>query len=91
MTISLDPDMEKFIADRVKSGRYASPQDVLRAGLATLEKHESIETMSSSELEAIYPGWRDRVAEGVADERAGRISDGEAFFEELEREEQEAE
>jgi antitoxin ParD1/3/4 len=91
MNILLDPSLERFITERVRSGRYASPEDVVRAGFASLEQQENVASMSTTELEAIYPSFREKVAEGLADEKAGRFSDGDAFFAELEREDQEIE
>jgi putative addiction module CopG family antidote len=85
VTIVLDPDLEKFIAERLRSGRYASPEEVLRAGFASLEQQESITSILTSEIERIYPGFREKIVEGLADERAGRFSDGEVFFAELQR------
>jgi putative addiction module CopG family antidote len=89
MGLTLDPELEKLIEEKVRSGRYATPQDVVRAGLASLEQQESIAAMSTEEFEAIFPGFRRKIAEGVADEQAGRMSDGEEFFDQLEREDRE--
>lgn len=87
MTIVLNSELEEFIAERVRSGRYSSAEEVLRAGFASLEQQEEITSMPTAEFEAIYPEFREKITEGLADERAGRFSDGEAFFGELEREE----
>ncbi|HET6248101.1 MAG TPA: type II toxin-antitoxin system ParD family antitoxin [Tepidisphaeraceae bacterium] len=86
MNVLLGSELEKLIVARVRSGRYATAEDVIRAGLASLEQQEGVESMSTSELEAVFPGFRQRIAEGMADEKAGRMSDGDAFFDELERE-----
>lgn len=88
MTLSLGPELEQFIEEKVRSGQYASREDVVRAGLATLMQHDRLEQRPLDELEAIFPGFRDKIAEGLADARAGRLSDGDAFFDELEREDQ---
>ena len=37
-------------------------------------------------LEAMYPGINEMIAEGLAAAEAGDVSDGEEFFDELERE-----
>lgn len=40
MKISLSPDVERLIAERVQSGRYATADDVVREGLELLRQHE---------------------------------------------------
>ena len=89
MTLTLGSDLEKLIDAKVRSGRYPTAEDVIRAGLVSLEQQEGIESMSTSELETVFPGFRQKIAEGLTDERAGRMTDVDAFFDELEREEQE--
>jgi antitoxin ParD1/3/4 len=42
-SISLGQYFEKFINDEVKSGRYASPSDVIRSALRLLELEEKKE------------------------------------------------
>jgi putative addiction module CopG family antidote len=37
MTLKLPPDVEQFIEDRVRSGEFASAQEVVRAGLRLLK------------------------------------------------------
>jgi antitoxin ParD1/3/4 len=40
MKLELTPDMQRYIEERVGSGAYASVEDVLRAGLATLMQYD---------------------------------------------------
>ena len=40
MNVSLTPEMEAFVFDRVSSGRYRSNSEVLRAALRLLEDQE---------------------------------------------------
>jgi len=89
MELTLTPEMQRSLEVRVKSGRYATPEDVIRAALAALEQQDEIAALSADELEAIYPGFRQKIAQGIADADAGRMSDGEEFFDKLDREERE--
>ena len=87
MELSLTDDLSKFIQERVRTGQYAAPEDVVRAGLAALRQQEALAQLDSSEIEVLYPGFRQQIEEGLKAARAGKLSDGDAFFEELEREE----
>jgi putative addiction module CopG family antidote len=40
MNISLTPELERCVADRVASGRYRSASEVVRAALRLLEREE---------------------------------------------------
>ncbi len=42
MNISLTPELEKFVQDKVASGRYHSASEVIREGLRLLEEQELI-------------------------------------------------
>ena len=86
MTLSLSPELQKFIEERVRSGRYSSAEEVVSAALAKLEQGERDARASWEELDVLYPGFSGKVAEGLSDADAGRVSDGEEFFAELERE-----
>jgi putative addiction module CopG family antidote len=85
MYLSLSPDWQRFIESKVKAGEYASPEEVIQAGLASLTRQARHEALSPEELKAIYPNLHADIAAGLQDARAGRVSDGEAFFEALER------
>jgi antitoxin ParD1/3/4 len=41
MNVSLTPELDKFIAKKVESGRYTSASEVVREALRLLEEHES--------------------------------------------------
>ena len=66
MNVSLTPELEQFIADKVATGRYSSASEVVRAGLRILEEEEKWLTYA-----------REKVARGLDDMKAGRIVDGE--------------
>lgn len=40
MNVSLTPDLDKFVAAKVKSGRYSSASEVVREALRLLEEHD---------------------------------------------------
>jgi antitoxin ParD1/3/4 len=42
MNISLTPELEQMVHDKVKSGRYASASEVIREGLRLLEEQEQL-------------------------------------------------
>jgi antitoxin ParD1/3/4 len=41
MNVSLTPELERSVADRVASGRYRTASEVVRAALRLLEKEET--------------------------------------------------
>jgi antitoxin ParD1/3/4 len=40
MNVSLTPELEKFVANKVDSGRYTSASEVVREALRLLEEHD---------------------------------------------------
>lgn len=40
MNVSLTPELEKFVASKVDSGRYTSASEVVREALRMLEEHD---------------------------------------------------
>ena len=40
MNVSLTPELEKIVAERVSSGRYASASEVIRQALRLLEERD---------------------------------------------------
>ena len=87
MQLSLSPELEKRIEDRLRSGNFRSAEDVVAAALAALEQQDWVAELSREDFELMFPGVASKVAEGLEAARAGRVVDGEAFFDELEREE----
>jgi antitoxin ParD1/3/4 len=66
MNVSLTPELEKFVSDKVATGHYASASEVIRAALRILEEEERWKTYA-----------REKIARGMEDVAAGRIVDGE--------------
>lgn len=73
MNLSLDNKAEKLIAERVKSGKYATPEDVVTAALHALEHDEHAGEFTPGEWDAL-------LAEG---ENSGRPLDGPSVLAEL--------
>lgn len=71
LNVSLTPELLRFIEERVESGRYQTASEVVRAALRMYADHE-----------AALAEVRAKIAEGLADIEAGRVVDGEEFFEE---------
>jgi antitoxin ParD1/3/4 len=40
MNVSLTPELDKFVAGKVESGRYTSASEVIREALRLLEEHD---------------------------------------------------
>lgn len=78
MEISLTPELEKLIADRVNTGRYHSVSEVIRDALRLLEEHERLREMR---LEAL----RQDVRIGIEQANRGDVVDGDAVFDNLRR------
>ena len=53
MNVSLTPELEKFVAGKVASGRYNSASEVMREALRLLEEHDQARTRK---LAAFQPG-----------------------------------
>ncbi len=76
MTVELGSDAEARIQERIKSGRFATPNDVVLAGLHLLDKREQ---ERADDLVAL----RRSIARGFEELDRGEGADGEAFFAEL--------
>jgi len=74
--MTLPPDIQKLVDERVLSGRYATSEDVVRAGLSLLQQTEQLGSFAPGELDAM-------LAEGEADIAAGNVVDADEFFAEL--------
>ena len=79
LTIALPPDLEEFVSSEVSSGRYPTPGEVVRQGLRLLKEWEQPWQARLDELQR-------KIEVGQEQIHAGRVRDGEEFFEELEEE-----
>jgi antitoxin ParD1/3/4 len=63
--INLTPEMDKFVASRIRRGQYANASEVLRAGLRALEQDEQEDLAKLEALRtAIDKGFASGVAKG---------------------------
>jgi antitoxin ParD1/3/4 len=81
MNVSLTPQLEKFVQTTVKSGRYNSASEVVRAALRLLEDQEQARKQRVADFGAAMD-------ERLASLDRGEGVDGEEFFKNLEIEEQ---
>lgn len=77
MNVSLTPELERFVQDKVQTGRYNSASEVVREALRVLHEREQLRELQIQE-------FRKRIAEGAASLDRGEGVDGETFMAELE-------
>jgi len=70
MQLTLDNELQRRITDRVNSGQYASPEEVIAAALVALEHEEHTLEFAPGELDRL-------IAEGEA---SGPPVSGEEFL-----------
>ena len=68
--------MEKFVQERVASGRYQDVSEVVGEGLRLLELQER-------EGAAAFQELKEKLKRGAAEAEAGELVDGDAYFEQL--------
>ena len=76
LNVSLTPELERFVQERVKSGRYQTASEVVREGLRLLEQQER-------EREAAVGALKGKLQRAAAQEQRGEVVDGEAFLDGL--------
>src|SRR5262245_26586655 len=67
MNVSLTPELERFVDDKVESGLYNNASEVVREGLRLLKEQDEIRLR-----------WREQIERGWLDAQAGRVVDGPA-------------
>jgi antitoxin ParD1/3/4 len=72
MNVSLTPELEKYVKDKVATGRYTSASEVIREALRDSQEREEYQEYLKRELQ-----------KGIDSLDRGDWIDGEAFFEEL--------
>ena len=63
MNVVLTPELERFVQDQVQSGRFASPEEVLEAGLARLMLDPAPDELDEEDLAAIQES-EEQIARG---------------------------
>jgi antitoxin ParD1/3/4 len=79
MNVSLTPELEQLVHLKVKTGRYTSASEVIREALRLLEERDELQVLHKDEI-------RKKIAAGMGSLRAGKGTDGEAFFDSIEAE-----
>jgi antitoxin ParD1/3/4 len=76
LNVSLTPELEQFVQERVASGRYQTASEVVREGLRLLELQER-------DREAAHEALKAKLKRGASHAERGEVVDGEEFVEKL--------
>lgn len=76
MNVSLTPEFESFVNDKLKSGSYTSASEVVRAGLRLLQEYDA-------EHQARLVSLRRDIRTGRAQLERGEGESGETVFAQL--------
>lgn len=76
MNVSLTPELEALIQERVRSGRYTSASEVVREALRLLEDRDELRRLRMAEL-------RTKVAAGLDSLDRGQARDGDVVIDEI--------
>ena len=76
VNITITPELDSFLQNRVKSGRYQTTSEVVREALRLLERHEQDRDEALNQL-------RTKLERGAAQAERGELLDGDEVFEEL--------
>jgi antitoxin ParD1/3/4 len=84
MNVSLTPELEALVHEKVKSGRYLSASEVVREGLRLLEERDRLYQSRLAELQR-------EITIGVEEAERGELVDGEVVMTEIYEELRQAE
>ncbi len=76
MNLTLRPEIQQLIVERVASGKYPTPEDAVAAGMASLAQQERLADFAPGELDELLA-----VADAEIDR--GELLDGDEVFGEL--------
>lgn len=68
MNVSLPPELEARVRQRVESGMYGSASEVIREALRLFEAYEQVKTAKLDSL-------RQDIAQGLSDAKSGRVKE----------------
>ncbi len=77
MNISLTPELEQLVKDKVSSGKYHSVSEVMGEALRLLEERDHTRDQRLAELKA-------KIQVGIEASERGEVVDGEEVFAEIE-------
>jgi len=78
VTISVTPQLDRFVKQQVATGKYASSSEVVRAGLRLLYDQEDERLQRQAALKRF-------VHEGIADLESGRVVEAKNVFARMRR------
>jgi putative addiction module CopG family antidote len=68
MELTLRPELQRLIEERLKSGRYATAEEVVAAALLTLDQQESVGDFEPDEMDSLLIEGEQSIAdEGLLD------------------------
>ena len=76
LNVSLTPELEKFVQNRVKSGRYQTASEVVREALRLLE-------FAERDREEALQALKLKLRRGMEQAERGEVVDGEEYMEKL--------
>ncbi len=76
MNVSLTPELEELVSEKVRSGRYNSASEVVREALRLLEEQDQLRALRLEQI-------RKKIAEGLDALDRGEGIDGEEAFDRL--------
>lgn len=76
MNVSLTPELERLVHERVETGRYSSASEVVREALRVLENRDQARELHRDRLRA-------DVARGLQSLREGHLQSGDDVFDQL--------
>jgi antitoxin ParD1/3/4 len=77
MSLSLTPEVEQAIAEKIQSGRYQSAEEVIMEGLRLIEERDHVSD------EQRFEELRQKIAVGTEQIAKGQVTDGEMVFDRL--------
>lgn len=76
VNVSITPELDSFLQNRVKSGRYQTTSEVVREALRLLERQEQEREETLKQLKA-------KLDRGAGQAERGEVIDGDEVFDEL--------